>query len=250
LRAYGALLEAAIKEFVRDRTSMTMLFVVPLLFVLFFGMASSSAAAGTSWMGRPGRAVDFLTPGVLGMSIMWLGVFAALPLVAQREQEVLKRFALTPVSRSTIVAAQVTSRLLSSLLQGALVLLVAGTVFGVPVQGNPLLVAAVLLLGTLAFVALGYVVAALVPTQQSAHGWTQLVTLPMLFLCGVFLPTEALPGVLHPFIAVLPLTLLVDALRQAALGAAGAASLAVDMLGMLLWAAASFVVAVRCFRWI
>ena len=76
--------------------------------------------------------LDFIIPGILATAIMWLGIFAAIPLVQQREQQVLRRFAVTPVPRSRIVLAQVAGRLLVSLGQGIVVLAAARLLFGVP----------------------------------------------------------------------------------------------------------------------
>lgn len=246
-RAFPKLLAASLKQFSRDHTSLTVMVLVPLMFVVFFGFAYGGGkppAAGVD----EGRNLAFVVPGILAMGIMWLGVFAAIPLVAQREQGVLKRFAVTPLPRFTLVAAEVASRLIVALAQALAILLAARLFFAVPVRGSFGLLVGLVALGALCFVATGYAVAALCPTQQAAHGWTQLVSFPMIFLCGVFFPLAAMPGMLQPLVHVLPLTYLADGLRQAVTGA-GAFSPGLDAAFLAGWSAACVALAARYFRW-
>ncbi len=246
MRAYRKLLAASLKQFSRDHTSLTVMVLVPLMFVVFFGFAYGGGQPALP--GGDGRSLSFVVPGILGMAIMWLGVFAAIPLVGQREQQVLKRFAVTPLPRPTLVAAEVSSRLLVALGQATAVLACA-RLFSVPVSGNPCVLVALVALGALCFVSTGYAVAALCPTQQAAHGWTQLVTFPMIFLCGVFFPLSAMPRPLQPLVHVLPLTYLADGLRQATAGAGSGLSLGLDAGFLVLWSLACVGVAIRFFRW-
>jgi ABC-2 type transport system permease protein len=206
--------------------------------------------------GLSNSRLDFVIPGILATAIMWLGIFAAIPLVQQREQQVLRRFAVTPLSRLRLVLAQVLSRLVVSLAQAAFILAAARLLFGVPIGSQigsvPAAVAvivALVLLGALGFVAIGYAVAALSSTQSGAHAWAQLLTMPMLLLAGVFFPIAVLPGVLRPLIAILPLTYLADALRQTAMNGQHFVPLGVDLAVLGLWVVLPLGVAIRYFRW-
>lgn len=216
------------------------------------GMAVRASGIG----GISANRLDYVIPGILATAIMWLGIFAAIPLVQQREQQVLRRLAVTPVSRFRLVSAQVLSRLLVSLLQAAFILAAARLVFGVPIGSrfsSPWVavfgLAGLVVLGSLAFVAIGYAVAALSATQSGAHAWAQLLTMPMLVLAGVFFPLTLMPGVLVGLAAVLPLTYLADALRQTVLNGQHFASIPVDMAALAAWFVVPLAVAVRFFRW-
>ncbi len=195
------------------------------------------------------RGIDFVVPGILALALMWLGIFSAIPLVIQREAGVLKRYGLTPVSRLTVVAAQGASRVVVALFQAALLLIAGGLLFHVPLRGSILALVGVVALGALTFVALGYLIAAFCPTQEAVHGWTQLVTFPMMLLAGIFFSVAAMPGFLQPLVLLLPLTYLADALRQIVLQSAGVAPLAVDILALALWALGATLLASRRFRW-
>lgn len=206
--------------------------------------------------GLSNSRLDFVIPGILATAIMWLGIFAAIPLVQQREQQVLRRMAVTPLPRSRLVTAQVLARLLVSVAQAVFILGAARLLFGVPIGRGagswPLAaatVATMVLLGAMSFVAIGYAVAALSSTQSGAHAWAQLLTMPMLLLAGVFFPIAVMPGLLRPLIAILPLTYLADALRQTAIGGQNFAPLPVDLLALGAWVVIPLAISIRYFRW-
>ncbi|MEE8470758.1 MAG: ABC transporter permease, partial [Dehalococcoidia bacterium] len=97
------------------------------------------------------RFIDYLVPGILGMALMQVGLFAAVPLVVERQNRVLKRLGATPLRRSTIVMSNVIFRLLIAGGQAALILVVARSVFDVPMLGSWLFLAGIIALGTLSF---------------------------------------------------------------------------------------------------
>lgn len=220
------------------------------------GSSSSAVVSSVRVHAASTGRLNFVIPGILATAIMWLGVFAAIPLVQQREQQVLRRVAASPVPRSTLVLAQVLSRLVVSIAQAAFILVAAGIFFGVPL-GTRLnsvaeaigVVVGLVLLGALAFVAIGYAVASLSSTQSNAHAVAQLLTMPMLLLAGVFFPVSAMPGFLHPVVALLPLTYLADALRQTTVAGQYFAPLSVDLAVLCAWVLIPIALAVRYFRW-
>ncbi len=230
--------------------------------------ATGVAAASPTATGLPGQVVlspisaaggsrlNYVIPGILATAIMWLGIFAAIPLVQQREQQVLRRFAVTPLPRSRLVGAQILSRVGVSLMQAVFILVAAKVLFGVPIGtqtgsvfASVVVIAALALFGALCFVAIGYAIAALNATQYGAHAWAQLISMPMLLLAGVFFPIALMPGFLRPVIAVLPLTYLADAMRQTAMQGQHFAPLGVDIAILGVWILVPMMIAVRYFRW-
>jgi ABC-2 type transport system permease protein len=226
-------------------------------------MRSSSVVTGPPQLvalspisGVNGSRLDYVVPGILATAIMWLGIFAAIPLVQQREQQVLRRFSVTPLSRGRLVAAQVLSRVGVSLAQALFILLAAKLLFDVPIGAQTgsiflsiVVVAGLALFGALCFVAIGYAIAALNATQHGAHAWAQLISMPMLLLAGVFFPIALMPGFLRPVVAVLPLTYLADAFRQTAIQGQHFAPLGVDVVVLAAWILVPMIVAARYFRW-
>jgi ABC-2 type transport system permease protein len=76
----------------------------------------------------------------------------------------------------------------------------------------------------------------------------QLVTLPQMFLSGVFFSRDAVPAFLKPVSDVLPLTFLNDALRQVATAGAGIADVSGDLIGIVVWSLITFFIAFRFFK--
>ena len=195
------------------------------------------------------RFIDFFVPGILGMSIMQSGLFGVLPLIEWREKKVLKRLGVTPLSRTTVVTSQLAFRLGIVVLQSGVILAVAKFAYHVPILGNWLLLLGLILLGTLLFVALGYVVGARVKTVEGANPIVQLISFPMMFLSGVFWPVDIMPAFIRPVVTALPLTYLGDGLRQVMVQSTPLYPLGVDVLVMLAWIAVCMLVTVRLFKW-
>jgi ABC-2 type transport system permease protein len=193
--------------------------------------------------------IDFLVPGILAMSIMFLGLFGALTMVARREKMVLKRFGATPISSSLIVISQVTYRLIVALAQTTIIILIARFVFNVHVVGNWFLLAGFVLLGTFSLISIGYFIVARARTVEAAQPIIQLVQFPMMFLSGIFFPMDILPSAMKPIVNAMPLTYLGDALRQIMVDATPLHSLWLDAAVLGAWLVVCMLLAIRLFKW-
>lgn len=199
--------------------------------------------------GRVLKYVDFLTPGILGMTIMQLGISSvAFAFVAERQRGVIRRIMATPIPRRNYMAAHVLQRLLLAMIQVLILLAVAVLAFKVTVVGSLGALLLVAVLGAIVFLCIGFAVTGLLATENQAAVATQVVTLPQLFLSGVFFSRDAVPAFLRPIADYLPLTFLNDALREISTTGASLADVGGNILGLLAWAVVSFVAAYRLFR--
>ena len=199
--------------------------------------------------GRNLKYVDFLTPGILGMTIMQLGISGvAFSFVAERQRGVIRRIMATPIPRRNYMAAHVLQRLILAVVQVLILLAVAVFAFNVTVVGGLGSLLAVSVLGAVVFLCLGFAVTGLLATENQAAVVTQIVTLPQLFLSGVFFSRDAVPAFLKPIADYLPLTFLNDALRDIATTGATLAEVSGQILGLVVWAIVSFILAYRLFR--
>ena len=199
---------------------------------------------------REFRAIDYMTPGIVAMTLMQLGLFGvAGTLISWREQKILRRLWAAPVSRSVFAASMITQRLMISLVQAGLILAVGASVFHVALAGERALMAGVVILGALTFISLGYMIASFVRSVEAGNAILQILNFPMMFLSGIFWPVEWMPGVLRPVIYALPLTYLGDALRQVMVEATPLVPLWVDVAVLGGWAIGAAALAVRFFRW-
>lgn len=195
------------------------------------------------------NAISYIVPSMLGLSIMQVGIFAAIPLVADREKLILKRLAATPLRRWQLVGSNVLMRLLIALTQAVIIIAVGSLAFGVEIVGNLLLVAGFVILGAVTFLALGYVVASFASTEDAAYGMTSAIQFPMMFLSGSFFQIDQMPEVLQLVARAIPLTYLSDALRQVMVGGAAFVPLWLCFVVLAVWLVVSFGIASRRFRW-
>jgi ABC-2 type transport system permease protein len=193
--------------------------------------------------------LSYLIPSILGMSLMQGGVFAAIPLVADREKLILKRLGATPLRRWQLVGSNVLVRLLIAFLQTLIIVGVGTLLFGLETTGRWAATGFFVVLGSLTFIALGYVIASFTPTEESANGVTQVVQLPMLFLSGIFFPIATMGDALQTVAKLLPLTYLGDALRQVMVDGTPFAPLAVCAAVLFGWLVACFAISARFFKW-
>jgi ABC-2 type transport system permease protein len=193
--------------------------------------------------------ISYFVPSVLAMAVMQLGVFAAVPLVADREKLILKRLAATPLRRSQLVGSNILMRLMIAAAQAVIIVGIGVAVFGVEIVGSIALAAIFVILGAMAFIALGYVIASFTHTEDAANGATSVVQFPLMFLSGIFFPIQFMPDFLQAIARLMPLTYLADALRQTMVGGVAFAPLWVDFAVLAICLAIFFGISARFFRW-
>ena len=200
---------------------------------------------------EPGaRYIDFLLPGLIGMSLMSSGMWGIGYLIVEmRTRKLVKRMVATPMRRGHFLLSFVFMRMLVLVFELPILLGFGRLVFGVEVRGSFVLLAGVVLLGAVAFSGLGLLVASRAENTQTAGGLINLVMLPMFMCSGVFFSSQNFPPELQPFIRVLPLTALNDALRAVINEGASARAIAAPALVLAVCGAVSFTVALRIFRW-
>lgn len=207
--------------------------------------------AGEEKVIEPGaRYIDFLIPGLIGMNLMGSGLWGVgFAVVMARIRNLLKRLAATPMRRSHYLLSFILSRLIFLVLEVAGVLIFARLVFGFRVQGSWASLSILLVLGALTFAGIGMLVAARPRTFEGVSGLMNLIMLPMWLLSGTFFSSSRFPEILQPFIKVLPLTALNDALRAVMNDGATLSSNWMPLCVLAAWAVISFGAALRFFRW-
>jgi ABC-2 type transport system permease protein len=194
-------------------------------------------------------SVSFIVPSILAMALMQLGIFAAIPLVQQREKLILKRLNATPLPRWTLDGSNVVVRLFIAAAQTALIIGIGVTLLGVEIAGNWPMIVGFVVLGALAFTSIGYVIASFARTEEAANGMTSVIQFPLMFLSGIFFPLEIMPDWLRGVATFMPLTYLGDALRQVMVGGTPFQPLGVDALVLAGWLAVTLLISARFFRW-
>jgi len=212
---------------------------------------TSTPAPEIQHLQEPGsRYIDFLLPGMLGMSLMGGGMWGVgFVIVDMRVRKLLKRFLATPMRRSDFLLAIMFSRLAFTLADIAFLLLVGYFAFGVRCYGGYLDLAGATLLGGVSFCGIGLLVASRAQTLETASGLMNLVMLPMWILSGVFFSSERFPADVQPIINLLPLTALNQLLRGIMLEGRSLAAFWSQTAILAAYGISTFAVALRVFRW-
>ncbi len=215
-----------ILRFVADRSRMVSSFAMPLLFLVIFGAGFSKTIGALA----PGvDYIQFMFPGIVAMTVLMNSLFSGISVVADKEFGFLKEILVAPISRIGIVLGKAIGGSVIALIQ-ALVLLVLAPVVGVALSVHLLLeLAPVVVLLALGLSCLGILIAAFMESQQGFQLLVQVIIFPLIFLAGVFFPTNNVPGWMAFISKVNPLTYGVDAIRQIFLGTS--AGLGVRVLG-------------------
>jgi ABC-2 type transport system permease protein len=204
-----------LKRYTRSRAQMIASLGQPVLYLLAlgFGMGPVYAQAGH------GNYLQFLAPGVIGMTVLFSSIFSGMGLLWDRQFGFLKETLVAPVPRILIMAGRTLGGATVAMLQGllvAIVCLIAGfrpvNLAMVPIGlGFMLLIAIV-------FAALGTTLGSALKDMQGFQMTMNFLVLPIFFLSGALFPLNNLPRVLGWITSVDPLAYGIDGMRSALLG--------------------------------
>ena len=196
----------------------------------------------------------WLIPGVAAMAIMQTGLFTVVfTLVRFKSQGVLRRLKATPIGASHFLAGQLTTKAIVVVLQTYVLVIVGAIVLSVSVGngriGAWLDLTILALLGGALFIAIGLAVSGWAKNEETAAPIANIISMPMMFLSGVFFPLSVMPDWLTQWSQYLPLTYLADGMRAITVEGAAITTLGNELIGLGVWIVISFVVATKMFRW-
>ena len=233
-----------LKLFLREPAAAFFTLVLPVLLLVLNG-ATDTNAPNPDFGGA--GVVDVLVPGYIALVIATLGLMQ-LPgvLAGYRERGVLRRLEATPIRPEIILVAQLVVQALVATL-GLIILVGLGmSAFDLRAPESPAVVLGAYGLAVLGFAAFGFVLAAVLPTARSTNAVAAALYFPMIFLSGTTWPREVLPDWAVRIGDFLPLTYVVEAIKDPWIsGAANVVALVI--LAALL--AGGTIVATRLFRW-
>ena len=234
----GAQTRMELRLLLRNGEQLLLTIVIPTLLLIVFAKAPIADL--------PKPRVDFLVPGVLALAVMSTAFTGqAIATGFERRYGVLRRLGTTPLPRAGLLAAKTTAVLAVEVLQVAL-LVVVGLALGWSPHGSAPAAALLLVLGTLAFSALGLLMAGTLRAEATL-GVANLVYLLLLVLGGVAFPLTDFGGGVRHVLELLPIAALTDGLRHA-LSTSSSLPLH-DLVTLCVWAAVAGVLAARLFRW-
>lgn len=201
-------------ELSRERMNLVFSVAQPALWLLFFG-SGMGKAVDQSRIGTDDY-IGFMLPGMIAFTIVGNGVSGAMPLMWDKEGGYLDKLMSMPIARSSIIVSRFVYQLALSLVQVAMLLVIAvvlqvGFATG-PVSALVIVIATTFLTlaVTAAFVGLAYYV----PSHGTFFAVTGFVTLPLLFMSNAFVPVDAMPDWMAIVARLNPLTYAIGSMRS------------------------------------
>ena len=196
------------------------------------------------------RYVDWLLPGILGMNMMFSCLFGVgYVVVRYRKNGFLKRLKATPLRAIEFVTAQVLSRLLLTLSVTVVVFVGISLVLGTRMEGSGLALLVVAVIGCIALIALGLLVAARISSEELAGGVLNLLTWPMMLVSGVWFSLEGSAEWIQRAAGISPLTQILTAAREIMLDGAGLLDVAPQLAVLAGMTVVFLGIAATTFRW-
>jgi ABC-2 type transport system permease protein len=193
--------------------------------------------------------LDFLVPAIIGMTVLFGCVFGMGEIVAgERERGELARLFMTPTSVATVIGGKIISKLVQETGRGIILIIAAILLFGIIINGSMMLTVLLIILGALCFIGFGIMISARVSSQEDFMQSVMPITMPMMFVSGVFFPIETMPWIFQKIAYILPLTYVNDALRAVMLKGAGVGDIWLDIVVLIGFTAVFFYLGVTQFN--
>jgi ABC-type multidrug transport system permease subunit len=224
------------------RNKMFFFFSIVMPFCFFF------LWLGVFGKGNPANCAFYLG-SVLAFNVMGSFWGLSATLVMFREQGILRRFHVAPVSAADMLASSVVANFALTMPTVIAELILAGLVFHVNTWANLPGILILISIGTISFGSLGLVIASVTNTMQETQVLNQLLWLPLIFLSGATIPLAYLNTNVQRVGLFLPATYLVNAMQQTIVHSASLPSRYVEIISLSCWALLTFFLSVQLFRW-
>jgi len=219
-------------RFVRDRARLIGSLAQPILFLVVFGIGLSSALGGGSGVLPPGFTyLQFMFPGVVGMTVLMTSIFSAMSIVWDREFGFLREILVAPIDRSAVAVGKSLGGATQAMIGGFIMLIFA------PLVGVKLTLLGVLelipLLFLLAFAltAMGIAIASRMRSMQGFQVVMNFLMMPMLFLSGALFPLRGLPTWMTVITRINPVTYAISPVRVSIFSNGGVPQSVLDRIG-------------------
>lgn len=193
---------------------------------------------------------DYTFAGILGFTLLSLGIFGPTTIFPRlKQQKVLKRYHTTTLKVWQYFTGNVISNAIVGLMAVAFMFAAALIFFDLAMRGSYLVLAVVVILSVIMLFGIGLALGGWAKNENQAAPLSQLVTLPMMFLSGVFFPTFLMPELLQKITQFIPLTAVVDATRLIITENAGLMDLGPQLAVIGGWTIVIYIIAFKVFRW-
>jgi ABC-2 type transport system permease protein len=198
-----------IKKYLRSTPRLLGLLAQPIIFLVMFGYGFGNAFGGSG-----GNYLDYLAPGIIGMSIIFTAIFSGLEVIWDKQFGFLKETLVAPMSRTDVMIGRTIGTATAATMQGIVVLIISFFFGFQPVSWIAILPAILIMfLIALTFSALGTVIGSVLDDMQAFPIIINFLVQPLFFLSGALFTLQGLPDWLSFISRMDPLTYGIDALR-------------------------------------
>jgi ABC-2 type transport system permease protein len=240
LRTLLTLAAMRIRITLRNKAFIFFSLVMPMGFFFLYG----SVFAGGNV-----QKVTVLMGPVLSLTVMGTFWGLSMQLVSWREQGILRRFRLAPLTPAHMIGASILANYVLILPTIIVELVLARFVYHVTAFGNLFSLFVLVIFGITSFGAMGLVVASVTNTMQETQIINQLLWFALIFLSGATVPLLFLPHIVQRIGLFLPATYLVSGLQRAMVFHQGVLALWVELISLGAWGALAFFISSNLFRW-
>jgi ABC-2 type transport system permease protein len=205
--------EWEVRKLRHDPTDVFTRTVQPALWLVIFGEVFARMRAIPT-----GKTpyLDFLAPGILSQSVLFIAIFYGIAIIWERDLGVINKFLVSPTPRLALVFGKALSAGARALPQ-ALIIYILAAILGVTLNYNPLDllgVVVIVVLGAACFSTFSMIIACILKTRDRVMGIGQILTMPMFFASNAIYPIAIMPGWLQVIAHINPLTYVVDGVRS------------------------------------
>ncbi|MDQ3199868.1 MAG: amidohydrolase family protein [Verrucomicrobiota bacterium] len=241
MKAFLALLKIDLKLASRNRTVLFFNYFFPLMFFFVFAQMFDA---------NQGSAILQVVAMVVVLGILGNGLFGAgMRAVQEREENVLRRYKVTPITPVPLLAASMITGVVLFVPSVVLILFLAHQFYGMPIPAQLGSLLVFICLGAIAFRSLGLIVAAVVNSSQESNILIQPIYMAMLFLSGATIPITYMPHWLQNITQFIPATYLMTGIGGIMQRGETIMANWLSVVALLLTTAVGTFIATKLFRW-
>lgn len=209
----GATAVRVLRQLRADPRTIALIMMIPLLLMtLLYFMYSEQPQL-------PGGTSEFDVIGIIMLGILpfiTMFLITSIAMLRERRSGTLERLLTTPISRLDLLGGYGVAFSVVAAVQAVLACGVSFWLLGLDTRGSVVWVFLIAMLDAMLGVGLGLLCSAFAQTEFQAVQFLPIVVIPQLFLCGLFVPRDQLPGWMEALSKVMPLTYAVQALQEVA----------------------------------
>ncbi len=199
-----------LKKFFRQKSRLIGMIARPLTWLFIIGTGLNQIIKGNLGV----NYIQFILPGILGMTILFSAIFSSISIVWDREFGFMKEILVTPISRFSIAFGKMVSGTLMSTIQG-LIIMAAAPFIGIRfTMAEVLLLVLFIMIVSMCISAIGVFIASLIKSFESFNIIMNFIVMPMFFLSGAMYPINILPKAMRYFMYLNPLTYGIDSFKH------------------------------------